>query len=185
MLEYRLAAITEQEGAARHAAFHDSLTGLPNRALFDDRLENALAQAKRHQRNLAVMFLDLDQFKAINDSYGHDVGDSVLQTIAKRLTETTRSNDSISRFGGDEFLYLQMDASDREDIALVAAKMITAIEEPCLVAVAEGDIGLSVKASIGIAIFPGHGDTAEMLLKNADTAMYGAKRSGSGFAFAG
>jgi PleD family two-component response regulator len=97
MLEHQLAAATEQEQEARHAAFHDPLTGLPNRALFDDRLKHGLAQAKRHGWALAVMFLDLDDFKNINDSYGHDLGDSVLQTVAWRLKETTRCDDTISR----------------------------------------------------------------------------------------
>jgi diguanylate cyclase (GGDEF)-like protein len=184
MLEFRLAAANEQEMAARHAAFHDPLTGLPNRALFDDRLENALAQAKRHKRSLAVMFLDLDEFKAINDSYGHDAGDSVLQTIARRLKESARNNDTISRFGGDEFLYLLMEASDRHDIERIARKIIAVIEATCHVAASDGAFGLRVRASIGIAIFPENGDTAELLVKNADSAMYTAKQHRSGFEFA-
>lgn len=183
MLEHRLAAATEQEISARHAAFHDALTGLPNRALFDDRLEHGLAQAKRQGWNLAVLFLDLDDFKMINDTYGHDVGDHVLQTIAKRLQENTRSDDTISRHGGDEFLYLLMDNRNEQDVALIAGKILAAIQTPCHVNTADLNITLCVSTSIGIAIFPRDGTTTDALIKSADTAMYLAKQNKSGFAF--
>lgn len=183
MLESRLAAATEQEISARHAAFHDVLTGLPNRALFDDRLEHGLAQANRQGWNLAVLFLDLDDFKMINDTYGHDVGDHVLQTIAKRLQEKTRSDDTISRHGGDEFLYLLMGNRNEPDVALIAGKIIAAIQAPCHIHTTDLNITLSVSTSIGIAIFPKDGTTSEALIKSADTAMYLAKQNKSGFAF--
>ena len=183
MLEYRLAAATEQEISARHAAFHDVLTGLPNRALFDDRLAHGLAQANRQGWNLAVLFLDLDDFKMINDTHGHDAGDIVLQTVAKRLQENTRSDDTISRHGGDEFLYLLMDNRNEQDVALIAGKIIAAIQAPCHVSTADRNITLCVKTSIGIAIFPKDGTTADALIKSADTAMYLAKQNKSGFAF--
>jgi diguanylate cyclase (GGDEF)-like protein len=147
-LEHQLAAATEQEKEARHAAFHDPLTGLPNRALFDDRLKHGLAQAKRHGWALAVMFLDLDDFKNINDSYGHDLGDSVLQTIAGRLKENIRGDDTISRYGGDEFLYLLMEVRNEQDIMSIAEKIITAIQAPCDVNVRGLSITLRADAKI-------------------------------------
>jgi diguanylate cyclase (GGDEF)-like protein len=183
MLDHQLAAVKEQEEAARYAAFHDVLTGLPNRALFNDRLEHGLAQAKRHGWTLAVMFVDLDKFKIINDTHGHDAGDSVLQTIAQRLKENTRDDDTVSRLGGDEFLYLLNEIRDDKDIAPIAEKIIKAIQEPCNISVRDVNIGASIKASIGISIFPKDGTTADALVKNADKAMYRAKQSKSGYSF--
>jgi diguanylate cyclase (GGDEF)-like protein len=180
ILEHELAAAIKQEEAARHAAFHDPLTGLPNRVLFNDRLEHGLAQAKRHDWTLAVMFVDLDDFKNINDSYGHDVGDDVLQTIAGRLKENTRGDDTVSRHGGDEFLYLLMEIRNEQDITLVAEKIIKTIQSPCDISVRD----LIIKPSIGISIFPKDGITADTLIKSADQAMYRAKRDKSGYAFA-
>ena len=184
VLEGKLAAVTEQGAADRHAAFHDVLTGLPNRALFNDRLEHGIAQAARHGWSLAVMFVDLDDFKIINDTHGHDAGDSVLCTIAARLKDATRSDDTLSRFGGDEFLYLLMEVRDEEDVTSIAEKMIKSIQAPCEISVQGLTTSHSVKASIGIALFPKHGATAEHLIKSADKAMYEAKRARSGYAFA-
>jgi len=181
LLEQELAAVNEQQREALHSSLHDALTGLPNRVLFNDRLEHAIEQAKRHGWTLAVMFLDLDKFKAINDSYGHETGDAVLQTIAKRLTDTTRTDDTISRHGGDEFLYLLMEISEEKDAAIVAEKIMQAIQVPCVVSGGE----LRVNSSIGISIFPRDGTTVEALIRNADAAMYCAKQSQSGYAFAG
>jgi diguanylate cyclase (GGDEF)-like protein len=176
----QLATSTEEEAAAHHGAFDDPLTGLPNRALFHDRLEHGLAQARRHGRALAVMFLDLDDFKNINDSYGHDLGDSVLHTIAGRLKDNCRADDTISRYGGDEFLYLLMEVRNEQDIVSIAEKIITAIQAPCDVSTGSLSISLSINASIGISIFPQDGTTAATLIKSADTAMYQAKRMSSG-----
>ena len=184
MLDHRFAAAIEQEEAARHAAFHDVLTGLPNRALFNDRLEHGMAQAERHGWKLAVMFVDLDKFKSINDSHGHDVGDVVLQTVARRLKENTRGDDTVSRLGGDEFLYLAMEIRDEKNVALLAYKIIGAIQAPCYVSLRGLDISPSVGASIGIAIFPKDGTTADALVNRADEAMYRAKQNQSGYAFA-
>ena len=184
LLEHQLATAVEQEEAARHAAFHDPLTGLPNRLLFTDRLEHGLAQAQRHGWTLAVMFVDLDDFKKINDSHGHDAGDSLLLTIAGRLKENTRGDDTVSRHGGDEFLYLLMEVQDEKDITLIAEKIIQAIRVPCDISVNDLIIRPSVKASIGISIFPKDGTTAEVLIQSADKAMYEAKRNKSGYAFA-
>ncbi len=175
-----LALVTQQEQLARHAALHDALTGLPNRTLFHDRLEHGLAQARRHELALAVMFLDLDGFKQVNDTYGHDVGDAVLQTVAERLTENTRDDDTVSRLGGDEFLYLLMGATDEQSVANLAQKIVNRIQVPCQLSVGE----IRVQLSIGVALFPKHGETAEALIKAADTAMYLAKRDRSGYTFA-
>jgi diguanylate cyclase (GGDEF)-like protein len=184
ILEDQLAAVTEQGEADRHAALHDVLTGLPNRALFNDRLEHGIAQARRHGWALAVMFVDLDNFKVINDTRGHAVGDDVLRTIALRLKADTRADDTVSRLGGDEFLYLLMEIRDEKDVTLIAEKIINSIQAPCDVKVEQASISLSVKASIGIAVFPKCGDSPEALIKSADTAMYEAKRAKSGYAFA-
>jgi diguanylate cyclase (GGDEF)-like protein len=185
MVEHQLAAAIEQEEASRHAAFHDVLTGLPNRALFNNRLEHGFAQARRHGWTLAVMFVDLDDFKILNDSYGHDTGDVVLQTIARRLEENIRGADTVSRHGGDEFLYLLTEIRDEQNIAMIAEKVIQAIQAPCNVSVRDLDISPSIKASIGISIFPKDGTTAEALVTSADTAMYRAKQAKSGYSFAG
>ncbi|HSH97163.1 MAG: diguanylate cyclase [Methylophilaceae bacterium] len=180
VLEHQLISVRQQEASARHEAFHDPLTGLPNRVLFNDRLEHGLAQAKRHKWTLALMFLDLNDFKEINDQYGHDVGDQVLQIISKRLIETTRVDDTVSRHGGDEFLYLIMEVDSKEDIELIAEKIIRAIQAPCMV----GKLELVITASIGISVFPDDGESADVLIKSADKAMYQAKRAKSGYAFA-
>ena len=179
-LNLQLAVVTEQELASRHAAMHDALTGLPNRTLFDDRLEHGLAQARRLGLTLAVMFMDLDGFKAVNDSHGHDVGDALLQTVADRLKENTRDDDTVSRIGGDEFLYLAMGANDKEDVAYLAQKIVACIQAPCELSAGH----IRIKLSIGIACFPQDGDTAETLVKRADLAMYRAKRDQSNYVFA-
>ncbi len=176
-LEDQLAAVSEQGLVDRHAAMHDILTGLPNRALFSDRLVHGIAQAARHGWTLTVMFFDLDKFKIINDTNGHDVGDSVLRTIASRLKASTRDEDTVSRLGGDEFLYLLMEVSDEAVIASIAQKLIDAIEAPCHVRGPQLDLHLSVKVSVGIATFPKDGVTADALIKHADTTMYESKKA--------
>lgn len=180
ILEQELTQMTAQQQQTLHAAMHDPLTGLPNRVLFQDRLAHGIAQAKRHRWTLAVMFLDLDNFKAINDAYGHDTGDAVLLTIATRLKETTRTDDTVSRHGGDEFLYLLMEIEDDHGIATVAKKILNAVQLPCEV---NGRM-LEVNTSIGISIFPKDGTTVVELIMRADAAMYRAKQNHSGYAFA-
>jgi diguanylate cyclase len=184
MVEHQLAAAVEQEKGSRNAALHDNLTGLPNRVLFKDRLEHGIAQANRHRRVLAVMFVDLDNFKSINDLYGHQAGDAVLQTVAMRLKHNTREDDTVSRYGGDEFLYLLTQLRDQKDIAMIAAKLLKAIRAPCNVSVRDVILNPSLEASLGIAVFPKDGASAEALIEQADRAMYVAKESKSGFAFA-
>ena len=183
VLEFRLAAVTERAEGSRNAALHDLLTGLPNRLLFDDRLEHGLAQAKRHGRSLAVMFVDLDGFKKINDTYGHQAGDAVLKAIALRLTASTRDDDTVSRHGGDEFLYLLTEIGNEQDLMFVADKIISTIEMPCAISVDGVEINASVSASIGIAIFPKDGSAAQSLVASADKAMYRAKKSNARHSF--
>ncbi|MET0378379.1 MAG: GGDEF domain-containing protein [Spongiibacteraceae bacterium] len=180
ILEQQLAVANHQAASAQQAAFHDALTGLPNRVLFNDRLEHGLAQAHRHDWALALMFVDLNDFKMINDTHGHAIGDEVLRTIAARLKDITRDDDTVSRQGGDEFLYLLMEVKEQSDIALIAQKLITTIQSPCALSVGS----LVIHASIGISIFPRDGTTAEALLQSADKAMYQAKRAKLGYVFA-
>jgi diguanylate cyclase (GGDEF)-like protein len=184
MLNHQFAAVQEQEATARHRILHDALTGMPNRILFNDRLEHGLAQSLRHGRPLAVMFIDLDGFKDVNDKYGHDVGDAVLQVMATRLLEHTRGEDTASRHGGDEFLYLISEPGKEESIASIARRMIRLIQEPCIVSSRGIEISIALDASIGISISPKDGTTVDKLIKCADEAMYRAKQQKSGFSFA-
>jgi diguanylate cyclase (GGDEF)-like protein len=184
LTDHQWAAAVEQQEASRNAALHDILTGLPNRMLFKDRLEHGIAQATRHRWILGVMFVDLDHFKGINDTYGHQAGDAVLQIVARRLTQTTRQEDTVSRYGGDEFLALLTPLEDQKDIAMIAAKILKALQAPCEVPVGEATVTLQLQASIGIAMLPTNGVTASELIESADAAMYGAKQTKSGFAFA-
>ena len=170
MLDHQFAAVTEQKEASRYAAFHDPLTGLPNRTLFMDRLEQGLAMAQRQKWHLALMFVDLDGFKEVNDTHGHDAGDRVLRTIAQRLKESSRTDDTISRHGGDEFLYLLMKTGDSKAISAIAEKRIISIQQPCKIATGDHSISLTISASIGIAIYPKDGVTVDALIKSADVA---------------
>ncbi len=184
VLEGELAAVKEQGEFDRHAALHDHLTGLPNRALFYDRLGLELRQAKRHGWKLAVMFVDLDCFKIINDTYGHDAGDCILRATARRLTESTRGEDTVSRYGGDEFLILINEVRDEANISLVAQNILNKIQTPCDIRTHDRTISRSIKASMGITVFPNDGTSADTLIRNADRAMYVAKRNKSGYSFA-
>lgn len=157
-----------------HLAQHDSLTDLPNRILLNDRLSQAITMAHRHGKKLAVLYLDIDRFKHVNDSAGHTVGDRLLQSIASRLLDCVRSSDTVSRLGGDEFLILLSEVAHAEDAAVTAEKMLAALSEPHRL----DPLELHVSASIGIVTFPEDGTTAEGLLKNADAAMYQAKECG-------
>lgn len=184
MLEHQFEAAVEQGEASSHAALHDVLTDLPNRALFNDRLEHGLAQAIRHHWTLAVMFLDLDDFKKINDTYGHDAGDDVLRTIAGRLKEITRMDDTVCRYGGDEFVCLLMQAKDDKHLTVIAQSIIQAIQTPCKITTGDDHVHVSIQSSIGIAMFPKDGVSAAALMKSADGAMYLAKQNSAGYAFA-
>ncbi|HET9653107.1 MAG TPA: diguanylate cyclase, partial [Usitatibacter sp.] len=155
-------------------ATHDTLTSLPNRALFNESLSHAVARAERHGRSLAVFFLDLDRFKFINDTLGHPVGDRVLQEAACRLTNAVRSSDLVARLGGDEFVLLLEEFGDASDIAEIAGKVLAGFESTFVV---EGH-ELALSASIGICTYPEDGLDAQTLLSNADIAMYRAKDQG-------
>ena len=152
----------------------DALTGLPNRTLLHDRLSGAIRSAHRHGHELAVLFLDVDRFKDVNDSLGHAVGDRLLESVATRLTACVSDTDTVSRQGGDEFVILLSEVRDRADVRGAAAKIIAAVTSPHRV----GTRQLHVTASIGIAIYPGDGGDSETLIKNADIAMYYAKDHG-------
>jgi diguanylate cyclase (GGDEF)-like protein/PAS domain S-box-containing protein len=157
-----------------HSAEHDFLTGLPNRMLLNDRIGQAIASAKRRKKQVAVLFLDLDGFKHINDSLGHPIGDKLLQSIAKRLTAAVRGADTVSRQGGDEFVVLLADLSQADDAVIMAARMLRTVAEPHSVDLHD----LHVTTSIGVSVYPDDGLDAETLIKNADTAMYQAKENG-------
>jgi diguanylate cyclase (GGDEF)-like protein len=161
-----------EERQSRHSALHDAVTGLPNLTLFNDRLRIALAQAARHAWRLAVMFIDLDDFKKVNDTRGHDVGDRVLQTVAQRLTATIRAGDTVGRRSGDEFLFLMLEVKDGADVVALATKISDSIAEAFEIEGAK----MMVKASIGIALYPEDGRSARELLEHADAAMYAVKR---------
>ena len=175
-----LAGTQAGERRARHLALHDRLTSLPNRSFFRERLDYALAHAEPRRQALAVLYLDLDGFKPINDVHGHDAGDELLRAVALRLTRAVRAEDMVSRFGGDEFACL-LDGMPPGRVQLVrlACKLLDAVSAPLKV----GRLNLTVRPSIGIAMCPSDGETAEVLLKNADTAMFRAKRQQSGYAF--
>lgn len=157
-----------------YLAQHDFLTGLPNRLLLNDRIIQAIALGKRRKNHFAVLFLDLDNFKCINDSLGHETGDALLQSVAQSLLSCVRSSDTVSRQGGDEFVILLMGDKYEEKAALTAKKILTAITAPHTIAGHE----LHVTTSIGISVYPGDGEDVETLIKNADTAMYHAKEKG-------
>lgn len=169
------------EEQIRHMANHDALTDLPSMRLVRDRLEMAIAQGRRHKKHVAVMFLDLDGFKAINDNYGHDIGDQVLKEVAQRLRAGTRATDTVARIGGDEFLLVLTEQQSTKDAAVVARKILDLLAQP----IHRLDCDLFVGASIGIAIYPFDSSQSDHLIKLADEAMYKVKASGkNGYRFA-
>ena len=157
-----------------HSAQHDFLTGLPNRMLLNDRLSQAIVSAPRHSNIVAVLFLDLDGFKHINDSLGHSIGDKLLQSIARRLVGCVRGSDTVSRQGGDEFIVLLSELAQSEDAAVSAGRVLQALAEAHSI----DRHDLHITASIGVSVYPDDGPDAETLVKNADTAMYQAKENG-------
>lgn len=169
-----ITARKQAEARLRHLASHDALTALPDRILFMDRLGQALADARRHKRSAAVLYLDLDGFKQINDTLGHDAGDLLLKEAAQRLLACVRANDTVARMGGDEFTIILTDIAQAEDVNPIAGKILAALSERFQVAGNE----LFVTASIGVSLYPGHGGDPHHLLKNADAAMYAAKQQG-------
>lgn len=170
--------ITERkhmEDRLAHLAQHDGLTDLPNRALFSDRLQKAITQAKRDGTRLALLSIDLDRFKPVNDSFGHHVGDLLLQAVAKRMLECIRESDSVGRIGGDEFLVLLPSVDGADDAIHVAEKIHRALAQPFDL---PDYASLNISSCIGIALYPDHGCSELELLRNADSSMYDAKLRG-------
>lgn len=163
-----------QSSKLAYLAQHDSLTGLPNRVLLLERLSRAIGLAKRHHHKVALIYLDLDDFKPINDSLGHAVGDCLLKLVADRLSDCTRDTDTICRQGGDEFVVLLSEIEKPRDAVRIAKKILGALDAPYQI----GNHELRITASIGISLYPDHGTDDLTLLNNADTAMYQAKNSG-------
>ncbi|MDD5389593.1 MAG: diguanylate cyclase [Gallionellaceae bacterium] len=178
LLEVRLLykQLEEYSRALESLALHDSLTGLPNRRLLFDRLELSIAHAHRNNSTMAVMYLDLDGFKQINDTLGHDAGDALLGMVAARLEAAVRQEDTVARMGGDEFVIGLWEISHADAAAKLASKVIQAVSRPYRIQ----DRGVSVTASVGVGIYPLHGEDVETLMKSADLALYEAKRSGKG-----
>jgi diguanylate cyclase (GGDEF)-like protein len=163
-------------------AHYDALTALPNRALFFDRLSQAIAQSKRSESQFALMFVDLDGFKAVNDTFGHDTGDALLKAVSEHLLECVRESDTVARMGGDEFTIILRAIRGPEDAAHVAEKILVTLSVPYHLLDHECRIG----ASLGIVLYPEHGKTAEELLSQADNAMYAVKKAGkNAYRFAG
>ena len=173
-LEQEIAERRQAEAIITHMANHDSLTGLPIRPLFMDRLSQALATARRSGRDVAVLFVDLDGFKSVNDSFGHEAGDRLLKEAARRLLASVRETDTVARHGGDEFTVVLTDVADSNAVTTVARKMIEALAQPFKLQNDEARIG----ASVGIALSSANGDNPEVLLERADAAMYVAKEDG-------
>ncbi|AUM11376.1 GGDEF domain-containing response regulator [Ketobacter alkanivorans] len=162
------------ESLMRFQAYHDMLTGLPNRSLFRDRLSLAISHGKRNGSKVAVMFVDLDRFKLINDSLGHNIGDQLIQAVARRISATLREGDTLSRFGGDEFTLLLPNIRNQDDAATIAKKILHELKQPFYIEQHE----LYVSGSIGIALNPDHGHQLDQLIQNADIAMYHVKANG-------
>jgi len=162
------------EETIRQLAYHDSLTGLPNRRLFNDRLNLEMAHANRNQQKLAVMLLDLDDFKDVNDTLGHSVGDQLLQAVAQRLRSLLRQSDTVARMGGDEFMLILPEIAEEEGATKVATKVLAAFRKPFVFDGHE----IRITTSMGIALYPDDGEDSDTLMKNVDIAMYRAKDRG-------
>jgi len=169
-----ITALWRKDEHIKHLAFHDALTDLPNRTLLMDRINQKLLYSSREQCSLALMFLDLDQFKLVNDQFGHNVGDDLLKSVAKRLQALVRKSDTVARVGGDEFIFILNDPQGVNDVTYVANRIVSSINEPITIR----DEVFQIGVSIGIAMFPADGYTSDELIKNADTAMYVAKNLG-------
>ena len=173
-LRQRRQELEQANKELEHRAFHDALTGLPNRLMLRDRLSQAIARAERHRAALAVLFIDLDRFKAINDTQGHQIGDAVLQSVAARIAGQLRKSDTVAREGGDEFLVLLEDIGSAQNAALVAAKLLHSLDQPYVI---DGH-SLHCSGSIGVAMYPEDGASADELIKHADAAMFDSKGEG-------
>jgi diguanylate cyclase (GGDEF)-like protein len=176
MLEVRLLykELAQYSKTQQELALHDALTGLPNRRLLEDRIATTLQHANRNHHKAAIMYIDLDGFKAINDTYGHAYGDEVLKTIAKRLLDCSRKEDTVARLGGDEFMVVLSEVQGLADAQGPAAKIVEAVSEPIFI----NDLTLGLSTSIGISIYPDDAETVDSLISIADYALYEAKRGG-------
>ncbi|MBU0594226.1 MAG: diguanylate cyclase [Gammaproteobacteria bacterium] len=166
--------LEQRNDEMEHRAQHDALTGAPNRVMFHELLQFSIGNARRNGSQLAVLFIDLDHFKEVNDTYGHAAGDAILIEVARRLKTAVRESDAVARLSGDEFVVMIQPVDDPQQLAVIAQKLIKALQDPIEF---EGQ-SLHISASIGISVFPGDGDDMEQLLHNADTAMYHSKRKG-------
>jgi two-component system cell cycle response regulator len=176
MLEVRLLykKLENSNRALEALALHDALTGLPNRRLLLERLSLALAHTRRNKSTMAVMYLDLDGFKQINDTLGHAAGDTLLKMVAARLVAAVRQEDTVARVGGDEFVIALWELSHGDEVAMLASKLIQAVSQPYSI---QGR-GVNITVSVGVSIYPTHGEEVEALMKSADLALYEAKRAG-------
>ena len=165
---------SQQQEQERYLAYHDMLTGLPNRGHFIKLLEQEMLHAARAKEMFAVLFLDLDKFKPVNDTFGHDVGDRLLQAVAERLQSAIRKSDTVARFGGDEFAILLVGLLDMEVAITIACKLVSTLAQPFVI----GEHKIHIGVSIGIAMYPADGKTQEELTRKADQAMYAAKQQG-------
>ncbi|MBQ0746121.1 MAG: sensor domain-containing diguanylate cyclase [Marinobacter sp.] len=170
-----ITALWRKDEHIKHLAFHDALTDLPNRTLLMDRIDQKLLHSEREKSHFALMFLDLDGFKLVNDQLGHNVGDDLLKDVAKRLQALVRGSDTVARVGGDEFIFILNNPLGKDEISNVANRIVSSINKPVEVL---GEV-LQIGVSIGIAMFPADGQTSGNLIRNADTAMYAAKSSGT------
>jgi diguanylate cyclase len=170
----RLKVYDRRISELKHTAFHDSLTGLPNRLLLKDRIAAAISRAKRYNQQVAVLFMDLDKFKYINDAFGHKIGDLLLKEVARRLSENIRGIDTVARLGGDEFVIVLNEVNSLGNVITITDNIMLNLQPPYRLEHAE----LPISASIGISLYPDHGEHEDLLLKNADHALYQVKRSG-------
>ncbi len=172
--EQELEQVKSHVGELTRTSQRDALTDTPNRTLMLDRISRSISYARRHHRQLALIFLDLDHFKQINDNMGHQTGDDVLKLVTRRLSNVLRDSDTISRHGGDEFLILLSAIDSDEAVAAIATKILQALAAPVIF----GDNPVQIRASLGIAFYPAHGTEAQILIQAADAAMYQSKRRG-------
>jgi diguanylate cyclase (GGDEF)-like protein len=173
-LQHELAELARKEARARHLAYHDGLTGLPNRSLLQDRFHQAMSQAERHHKPLALLMIDLDEFKRVNDKLGHASGDKLLQSVALRLTTGIRGADTACRYGGDEFAIMLPEIDSPNIAAALAVEIGARLSEPYII---DGH-KIHTAVSVGVAVYPGDGRTFDDLMKQADIAMYRAKGTG-------
>lgn len=174
-LQQDLMELTHKEAQARHLAYHDELTGLPNRSLLQDRFQQAIAQAQRHRKPMALLLLDLDEFKRVNDKLGHAGGDKLLQVLAQRLSDGIRGADTACRYGGDEFVVMLPEIDSANSAATLAVELGTRLGQPYVI----DGYQICITVSLGTAVYPTDGKTYDVLMKHADLAMYRAKGTGS------